>query len=91
MLTVWSEKYVEVLFRSELGLQPRFGRFPKQRDRDKFIAEMAAGTVAGARIEPLPDGLGVRIIGAGPVELLGIVKLARQCGGEVLFPGALPG
>ena len=90
MLTTWSEEYVNALFKSELAGERRIGRFRQRTERVAFIEGMAARRAVGVEVESFPDGLGVRINGAGPDDLLDIVKLARQCGGEIVFPGALP-
>jgi hypothetical protein len=90
MLTTWSEEYVSALFRSEHAKDPRGGRFRHGFEREAFIEGMAARTATGVEVKPLADGLGIRITGAGPGDLLDIVKLAQQCGGEIFFPGALP-
>jgi hypothetical protein len=91
MLTRWSGKYVNALFRSGHAKEPRIGRFRRGFERKAFMDAMAARKNAGVVVEPLPDGPKVRIKGAGRGNLLDIVRLAQQCGGEILFPGALPG
>jgi len=91
MLTTWSGKYVNALFRSGYAKEPRIGRFRREFERRAFIEAMASRKSAGVVVEPLPDGPKVRIKGAGRGNLLDIVRLAQQCGGEILFPGALPG
>jgi hypothetical protein len=91
MLNTWSGKYVIALFKSEHAREPRIGRFRRGFEREAFIEGMAARKIVGLSVEPLPDGLGVRIKGAGPGNLLDIVNLAQQCGGEIVFPGPLPG
>ena len=90
MLTAWSEGYVSALFRSERAHDPRGGRFRHGFEREAFIEGMAGRKTAGVKVEPLADGLGIRMTGAGPGNLLNIVKLAHSCGGEIFFPGALP-
>jgi hypothetical protein len=90
MLTTWSAEYVSALFRTEQAKHPRGGRFRHGFEREAFIEGMAARKTAGVRVEPLADGLGIRMTGAGPGNLLNIVKLAQHCGGEIFFPGALP-
>ena len=90
MLTTWSEEYVSALFRSERATDPRGGRFRHGFERDAFIEGMAGRETADVTVDPLVDGLGVRITGASARNLLSIVKLAQHCGGEIFFPGALP-
>jgi len=91
ILTSWSEEYVRALFTSERAHDPRGGRFRHGFEREAFIEGMTTRRADGVEVEPLADGLGIRITGAGPGNLLNIVKLAQQCGGEIFFPGALPG
>ena len=90
MLTTWSAEYVSALFKTEQATHPRGGRFRHGFEREAFIEGMTTRRADGVAVEPLADGLGIRITGAGPGNLLNIVKLAQQCGGEVFFPGALP-
>jgi hypothetical protein len=91
LLTTWSEEYVSALFRSVRAHDPRGGRFRHKFERDAFIEAMTTRRADGVEVEPLVDGLGIRITGAGPEDLLNIVKLAQSCGGEIFFPGTLPG
>src|SRR5882672_7327552 len=91
MLKTWSGEYVNALFKSAHAREPRIGRFRRGFERKAFMDRMATRKNPGIVVEPLPDGPKVRIKGAGPGNLLDIVRLARQCGGEILFPGALPG
>ena len=91
LLTTWSGKYVIALYKSEHAKEPRIGRFRRGFERKAFIDRMVLRKNPGIVVEPLPDGPEVRIKGAGPGNLLDIVRLAEQCGGEILFPGALPG
>jgi hypothetical protein len=91
MLTTWSAEYVSALFKTEQATHPRGGRFRHGFERAAFIEGMAARKTKGVKVEPLVDGLGIRITGAGPGNLLNIVKLARANGGEIFFPGALLG
>jgi len=90
MLTTWSAEYVTALFMTEQAKHPRGGRFRHGFERDAFLKGMAAKKGGGVVVDPLADGLGVRITGASSRNLLSIVKLAQQCGGEIFFPGALP-
>jgi hypothetical protein len=90
MLTTWSEEYVIALFRSDRAEDPRGGRFRHGFEREAFLEGMASRPTAGVEVKLLDDGLGIRITGAGLGNLLDIVNLAQQCGGEIFFPGALP-
>ena len=90
MLTMWSRKYVNALFKNGCAKEPRLGRFRRGFERDAFVRAMAGRKTTGVAVEPIPGGLRVRIKGAGRGDLLDIVHLAQRCGGEILFPGALP-
>jgi len=61
------------------------------RDPDAFLEAIDSRHFEGLKLEPLPDGTSVRIIGAAKHNLMSIVEIAQRCGGEIAFPGALPG
>jgi hypothetical protein len=88
-LTEWSDAYVNALFKSELAREHRIGRFRQRFEREAFIAELATRSMAGVEVELFRDGVGLRIKGAGPDNLLELVSLARRCGGGIVFPGVL--
>lgn len=90
MLQRWSQPYVVALFKSTWAKEPRLARFRSLRDRDTFLEAMSARHIEGLKLESLPDGSSVRIIGAAKHNLMGIVEIAQRCGGEIAFPGALP-
>ena len=90
MLTDWSRKYAEALLRSDKAKDPVVAKFKRESQRTSFLTVLRGRSLAGLRIVPLEDGLGVQITRAGVENLLEVVRLAKQGGGRVLFPGALP-
>ena len=89
MLTEWSQEYVDALFKSDKANDPLFGKFTFRSERDGFV-DSIRNRFPDLDVEPLPDGLGVEIKGATADNLMEIVRAARQSGGQILFPGALP-
>lgn len=90
MLQRWSQPYVVALFKSSWGKEPRLARFRTLRERDAFLEAMVARPVESLKLEPLPDGTSVRMIGAAKHNLMSLVDLVQRSGGEIVFPGALP-
>ena len=88
MLTKWSQEYVEALFKSDKAYDPLLGKFTFRSERDGFVDSIRA-RFRDLDVEPLPDGLGVRIKGATASNLIEVVRAAKQLGGQITFPGAL--
>ena len=91
MLTAWSQEYVDAFFKTDRATDPLLGRFPQGFERDAFMEGLKARAHGRLEVVPLDDGKGVRVSGATRENLLEVIRLAARYGGEILFPGALPG
>ena len=91
MLTAWSQEYVDALFKSDRAKDPLLGSFRYGSEREAFVNGLTARAHKDLDVAALRDGHGVRLTGATPENLLEVVRLAARYGGEILFPGALPG
>ena len=88
MLTDWSQEYVDEFHKQTPG-RHLIGRFASHAERDRFVDAVRARTFDGVEVEPTGDGLGVGVT-ATRETLMEVVRAAKQFGGQILFPGALP-
>jgi hypothetical protein len=91
MLTAWSQEYVDAFFTTDRARDPLLGRFKQAYERDAFMVGVKGLAYVRLEVVPLDDGNGIRVSGATPETLLAVIRLVALYGGEILFPGALPG